>query len=84
MGRRNRNKNIDHLDTHIIFPECGNDKWVNFESAIVSGWPRCCGQSMDMTDTQPDIDRLADDLISSRKDEKIRIMSKYSERRYIP
>jgi hypothetical protein len=39
---------------------------------------------MEMMDTQADIEAVMDDLIASKKDEKIRIRSKYSERRYIP
>ena len=60
-------------DTLVICNTCGKEEWADFKS-----WPTCCGEEMEIAGfTESRYDRLL-------KQSRVRIKSKYSERRYIP
>lgn len=67
-------------DTLVICNICGKEDWTNFETGMSEGWPICCQEEMEMAEsiaTESKYDRLL-------KKPKVRIRSKYSEKRYIP
>jgi hypothetical protein len=80
LGRK-RGYNPGIVDTKVTCNYCDNEKWISFNDALQKGWPACCGYTMEMTDTQADIEEEMDKVLAKKK---VRLRSKYSERRYIP
>ena len=79
MGRRRSNS--PNVDTKVTCNYCDNEKWINFNDALSGGWPRCCGYTMEIVNTQSDLEEEIDKVLAKKK---VRLKSKYSERRYIP
>lgn len=73
MGRRNEK------DTLLVCDVCGKEDWVNFQKTISKGLPVCCNQKMEIAVSA--VDTRYDDML---KKSKVRIRSKYHEKRYIP
>ncbi len=78
--KRHKRSNID-TDTRVECLKCLNSTWINFADALTSGWPRCCGATMIMTNEHADLEEEMDKVLLKKK---VRLRSKFSEKRYIP
>jgi len=68
-------------DTLVKCNECGKELWVSFDRSMRKGWPKCCGLTMELITTSSDIESSVDQIM---RKPKVRLRSKYSEKRYIP
>lgn len=68
-------------DTLMLCDICGKEDSVNLQKTMSKGWPVCCGKEMEIAESVMEKDSRYDEML---KKPKVRIRSKYHEKRYIP
>jgi len=70
-------------DTLLSCSICGEEDWINFETRL-GEWPVCCEKEMEIVESIESIVTAEIEHDELLRKPKVRIRSKYSEKRYIP
>lgn len=54
-------------DSYVKCDKCSASKQVDFTACLRSGWPKCCGKTMRLINTQADIDAAVSKAMSPIK-----------------
>lgn len=49
-------------DSLVRCLECGREAHVNFAFCLKHGWPKCCGLTMDLVNTEADIEEAVETI----------------------